>query len=139
MLSNCFKAEEMETRKVALDSPLCKTSSRAESLWMINALMAALMMPGSAPLLFGDGVTAKQTENSVVQIAVAMPGGSITNFGTGFFIRDDGLIATASHVYLKALDAIVDARGGVVIVRRFSRTTRGQWVGARVPNNYSNW
>jgi len=60
------------------------------------------------------------------------PAGSVTNFGTGFFIRDDGLIATASHVYLKALNAIVDARAGVVIARRFSRTTRGQWVGAPI-------
>lgn len=63
-----------------------------------------------APLLLGDGPSAQLTENSMVQIAVATPPSSVTNFGTGFFIRDDGLIATASHVYLKALNAIVDAR-----------------------------
>jgi hypothetical protein len=97
---------------------------------MINAFTAVLMMLVSASLLLGDGVS--PSENSVVQIAVAVPGGSVTNFGTGFFIRDDGLIATASHVYLKALNAIVDARAGVVIARRFSRTTRGQWVGTPI-------
>lgn len=85
----------------------------------------------SSPLL-GDGVSAEQTVNSVVQIAVATPPGSVTNFGTGFFIREDGLIATASHVYLRALNAIVDSRAGVVIARRFSRTNRGQWVGAPI-------
>jgi len=90
---------------------------------MINAFTAVLMMLVSASLLLGDGVS--PSENSVVQIAVAVPGGSVTNFGTGFFIRDDGLIATASHVYLKALNAIVDARAGVVIARHFSRATRG--------------
>jgi S1-C subfamily serine protease len=117
MLSNCFKAEEME---------------RNSDARMNKMMQAMIMMLASSSLLLGDGVSAQQTENSVVQIAVAMPGGSPTNFGTGFFIRDDGLIATASHVYLKALSAIVDARAGVVVARRFSRTNRGQWVGAAI-------
>jgi S1-C subfamily serine protease len=97
-----------------------------------NALNAIITVLIYAPLLLGDGLPAPLTENSIVQIAVASPPSSVTNFGTGFFIRDDGLIATASHVYLKALNAIVDARAGVVIARRFSKTTRGQWVGAQV-------
>jgi S1-C subfamily serine protease len=97
---------------------------------MANIVKALIMVLASASLLLGDGVS--PSENSVVQIAVAMPGGSVTNFGTGFFIRDDGLLATASHVYLKALNAIVDARAGIIIARRFSRTNRGQWVGAAV-------
>lgn len=97
---------------------------------MTKTITAVIMVLASASLLFGDGVS--PPENSVVQIAVAMPGGSATGFGTGFFLRDDGLLATASHVYLKALNAIVDARAGVVIARRFSRTSRGQWVGAAI-------
>lgn len=99
---------------------------------MDTILKAITLALACAPLLFGDGVSAQQAENSVVQIAVATPPGSAASFGTGFFIRDDGLIATASHVYLKALNAIVDARAGVVIARRFSRTNRGQWVGAPI-------
>ena len=105
---------------------------RARFRRLVGALAVVLVVLASASLLLADGVSPQQSENSVVQIAVAMPGGSATSFGTGFFIRDDGLIATASHVYLKALNAIVDARAGVVIARRFSRATRGQWVGAPV-------
>jgi hypothetical protein len=117
MLNNCFKARKMQ---------------RSPNAGIDKMMKAMIMVLASASLLFGDGVSAQQTENNVVQIAVATPPGSVTSFGTGFFIRDDGLIATASHVYLKALNAIVDARAGVVIARRFSRTNRGQWVGAPI-------
>jgi len=129
MLSNCFIAVEM-------GRPTCRaprsTVKRVYGRFMriAETVTALIMGLASASLLLGDSVS--PTENSVVQIAVATPGGSVTSFGTGFFVRDDGLIATASHVYLKALNAIVDARAGVVIARRFSRTTRGQWVGALI-------
>jgi hypothetical protein len=77
-----------------------------------------------------------QTENSVVQIAVvtAVPGGgpNVSTYGTGFFVRDDGLVATASHVYLKAMNAIVDARAGVLIARRVSRTDHSRWLGTPI-------
>lgn len=131
MLSNCFKANEMERRPHGTLRPSAKQVCGGFS-GTASTVKAIIMVLASASILLGDGGSVQPTDNSVVQIAVATPPGSVTNFGTGFFIRDDGLIATASHVYLKALDAIVDARAGVVIARRFSRTNHGQWVGAPV-------
>jgi len=87
MSSNCFKAEEMETRMGG--SPQSHSKQLHERFRGTTRVLAAiLMMLASASLLLGDGVS--PSENSLVQIAVAVPGGSITNFGTGFFIRDDG-------------------------------------------------
>jgi S1-C subfamily serine protease len=84
-------------------------------------------------LLFGAEKDAILSEGSVVQIAIILPpkgdGGSV---GTGFVVRADGLIATAAHVYLKALSTIVELRAGSVVVRRYSSENHENWAATPV-------
>ena len=60
-------------------------------------------------------------EKSVVQISILKPDGSFTALGTGFFIREDGLIATVFHIYGDAAQAISQLRGGTIGVWRAKR------------------
>jgi hypothetical protein len=89
--------------------------------------LAQAPTPNPAPAL-----NPEQTFNNVVQIAVAVqnPAGqvAVNSHGTGFFVRADGLIASAAHVYLAAVTSINDQRAGVLVARRFSRAERTRWV-----------
>lgn len=62
-------------------------------------------------------------EKSVVQVSWVKPDNSIAAEGTGFFVRDDGVVATAFHVYAAAIQAMSEGRGGAIVVRRVSRDT----------------
>jgi len=46
----------------------------------VHLAVVLLALAFSSPVL-ADGISAQQSENSVVQIAVAVPGGAVTNFG----------------------------------------------------------
>jgi S1-C subfamily serine protease len=60
-------------------------------------------------------------EKSVVQIEVQKPDKSFVPCGTGFFVRGDGIIATAFHVYSKAVQTISESRGGDIFAERATR------------------
>jgi V8-like Glu-specific endopeptidase len=64
-----------------------------------------------------------QSDSNVLQIAVQFSNAppKVAQYGTGFFVRSDGLIATAAHVYLAAMTGILEAHAGTLIGRRFSR------------------
>jgi|SRR5579863_1246982 len=72
------------------------------------------------------------TDANVVQIAVALPPNNANSLGTGFFVGDDDLIVTAGHVYLAALNSLVDNRAGTLIARRFSRAVSHRWIGTPI-------
>jgi S1-C subfamily serine protease len=94
-------------------------------------LSACIFLQAQAPVPL---VAPEQTFNNVVQIGVAValpnqPGQmAFSPHGTGFFVRDDGLIATVAHVYLAAVTNIDDQRAGVLAARRFSTIERTRWV-----------
>lgn len=60
-------------------------------------------------------------EKSVVQVGTIRPDGTWQGSGTGFFVREDGIVATAFHVYSVEVQAISENRGGQLAVRRVSR------------------
>src|SRR6266481_1837481 len=55
---------------------------------------------------------ASNIEQSVLKIVVLNPQNQVISVGTGFFVGNGTLIATASHVYLEAGKTIVDSGGG---------------------------
>jgi S1-C subfamily serine protease len=63
-------------------------------------------------------------ERAVVQIALQKPDSSFSTFGTGFFIDENGTVATALHVYISAISAVSELRCGNIVVRRASRSTK---------------
>jgi serine protease Do len=67
-----------------------------------------LMAQGSAP----SKPKAADIEQSVLKIIVLTPQNQVASIGTGFFVGNGNLIATASHVYLEAGKTIVDGSGG---------------------------
>jgi S1-C subfamily serine protease len=74
------------------------------------------------PNSFGQQLKLSSLEKSVVQIVVVLGDKSIVPCGTGFFVRNDGTIATAFHVYSQAAQVISEKRGGVLVARRVMRT-----------------
>jgi S1-C subfamily serine protease len=60
-------------------------------------------------------------EKSVVQVGVLKQDKTFAGAGTGFFVRDDGLIATAFHVYGATVQLVVENRGGAISVQRTIR------------------
>lgn len=72
-------------------------------------------------------------EKAVLQIAVRKPDGTVVGFGTGFFVRDDGLIATAFHVYSQAVQVASESRGGILMVRRATRQSGTTTVANVIP------
>lgn len=95
-------------------------------LWVLGALAQTA---GTNPQ---PNWTPEGTINNVMQIAVAIPnpagGNAFTPHGTGFFVRENGLIATAAHVYLAAAGNVNDQRAGVIVARRFSTVDRARWI-----------
>lgn len=89
----------------------------------LKTLMASIALVCSAASTVGwcQKVPLTDTEKCVVQISIQKPDGSVVGFGTGFFIREDGLIGTAFHVYASAIQAVSENRGGVLVARRASR------------------
>ena len=58
----------------------------------------------------GQELKMSDVERSVVQIVVQKPDASMTPFGTGFFIGDNGTIATALHVYSESFSKTTTKR-----------------------------
>jgi len=83
----------------------------------LSGLVAILF----ANFLFGQNIKRSDYDKSVVQILMKKTDGSLVSYGTGFFVRQDGIIASAFHVYVQALNAIADNRGGQIIARRLVR------------------
>lgn len=95
---------------------------------MIKAAMLYLSI--SICLWGAEPASVVKPDSSVAQVMVVTPsngGANVTPFGTAFFLSDDGLLATAAHVYLKALTTINDNRAGVLAVGRYSKANRDQW------------
>jgi hypothetical protein len=83
-------------------------------------LLSALVVPET----FGQQLKQSDLERSVVQVGILGQDKKFYPKGTGFFVRDDGLIASALHVYSGSLQAIVDSRGGGLAVQRSSRDSK---------------
>lgn len=67
-------------------------------------------MGGARSSLASSGRRRITPETAWFQIAVIPPEESATSFGTGFFVRQDGLVS-ASHVYLHGFEAELWTRG----------------------------
>jgi S1-C subfamily serine protease len=93
--------------------------------------MAVVFLAFLATSLCAQNLKFTDPEKSVVQIAVVRADNSIVPCGTGFFVRDDGLIATAFHVYSAAIQVMSEARGAAVVVRRATRQS-GIFIAAEV-------
>jgi S1-C subfamily serine protease len=71
--------------------------------------------------LHAQQVHTSELERSVAQVVVRHADGSSKAFGTAFFVRDDGTLATVNHVYAQAIAYIAQARDGQIAVRRMLR------------------
>ena len=72
-------------------------------------------------------------EKGVVQVILQAENKNTTLLlpgGTGFFISDTGLIATAFHVYASLINRMQEVRGGRIVVRRFSEDHKSFTVAA---------
>lgn len=86
----------------------------------LSACVFACGVIGSS-LGMAQAVAMSDAERSVVQVVVAQADGSVKAFGTAFFVRDDGTLATVNHVYSDAVQFVAQVRGGDVEVRRIVR------------------
>lgn len=94
----------------------------SNSILRIAVLLATISATATA-----QTVRDNDLDKSIVQIVVRLPNDQFVTKGTGFVVSDDGLIATAFHVYAGAIKTASDARGGTLGVRRASRDS-GKWV-----------
>lgn len=62
------------------------------------------------------------SNDSVVQIVIVLPDGKYLPAGTGFFVGDGSLIATAGHVYWESGKSLTETKGIGVFARKSSRT-----------------
>lgn len=86
-----------------------------------NILKVLILLLASASLAYAQSLKLSDAEKSVVQVVVQKPDQTIAPTGTGFFVRVDGTIATALHVYNDATRTIAESRGGRLLVRRATR------------------
>lgn len=77
-------------------------------------------------LSLAQTIAMTDSERSVAQVVVFQADGSSKAFGTAFFVRDDGTLATVNHVYSEAISFMATTRGGTLGVRR---TLRGSQTG----------
>ncbi len=82
-------------------------------LWLFaqNAAPPAPPKPNAADL-----------EKSVVKIVVLDSQGQMQSAGTGFFVGNGKIVATAAHVYLEAAKVIIDRGGGQIVIVKNSRS-----------------
>jgi S1-C subfamily serine protease len=90
----------------------------------MRKLCLILFAVWAAPQALGQQLKQSDLEKSVVQIGVVKQDKKFYGTGTGFFVREDGLIATALHVYSMSLQAITEGRGGAFAVQRSSRESK---------------
>ena len=91
------------------------------------------LVPSLALVCSAQNLLQSEHEKSLVQIYVQKPDNTRSPKGTGFFVSDDGLVATALHVYSEALKEIVDNRGGAIAAGRASRATNSfSWAGVNL-------
>jgi len=88
----------------------------------MRRLFLVCLVAWSACPVVGQELKLSDVEKSVVQIAVVKPDKTVVPCGTGFFVRDDGIVATAFHVYSQAVQIISEGRGGSLVIRRVVRT-----------------
>lgn len=75
----------------------------------------------ASSLGIAQSVPMSDAERSVVQLVVSQQDGSTKAVGTAFFVRDDGTLATANHVYADAVNLVASKRQGTIQIRRFVR------------------
>lgn len=96
-------------------------------------ILPAILLLLLSPVVSAGAEKATAPDGALVQVVVLLPPTSEgTSYGTGFVVRSDGVIATVAHVYLKAMNAVVDAKAGLLVVRRFSRSNTANWAATPV-------
>ncbi len=91
---------------------------------ILRVTVAALLLSASF-VVEAQTIPQSDLEKSVVQISLLKPDGTFVGLGTGFFVRDDGLVITAFHVYASAIQGIAESRGGTIMATRVSREVPG--------------
>jgi S1-C subfamily serine protease len=91
----------------------------------MRVLCLSFLIVWVVPQTLGQQLKPSELEKSVVQIGLIKQDKTFAGVGTGFFVREDGVIATAFHVYSASVQAMAENRGGSIAVERAIRQAGG--------------
>lgn len=126
-------AEYIHARIVAnptatkISDPKYEELEKDGNMKKIDSFFTQAQMIAACTVIAGCTVASAQQlpisnfERSIAQVVVRHTDGSSKAFGTTFFVRDDGTVATANHVYADAVSYIAHARDGQIALRRALR------------------
>jgi len=91
----------------------------------LSLCLICLLLLLSYSFAHSQDLKMSETEKGVVQIGVQRDNGSfLPSAGTGFFLTEDGVIATAYHVYSSLLNALVESKGARLVAKRVGRNNK---------------